>query len=175
LYTFNHNAYLDIFLLIGCGIPNVRYVLSEKTLGYIPVVISAVAAGTRYIPQKKHPNRRLRFFIKTTNFLKRTKYSIMASAEGVHQHFHGIAPFNRGIFHMAMDAGIPIVPLYIHIPEESNMFKTQYAKKGTFHIEILDEIKTAEWKLKDLDDHISEVRNVFVNRFNELNPNHHMV
>lgn len=173
LYTFNHNAYLDVFLLTGFGVPNLRYVLSEKTLVYIPVVISALAVGTRYIPQKKHPERRLKFFISTTAFLKRTNYSIVASAEGVHQHFHGIAPFNRGIFHMALEAGIPVVPLYIHIPEESNMFKTSYAKKGTFHVEILDQIETDNWKLEDLDVHINDVRKVFVNRFNKLNPTHH--
>lgn len=171
LYTFNHNAYLDIFLLTGIGLTNSRYILSEKTLGYIPIVISALAIGTRYIPQKKHPKRRLKFFINTTEFLKRKNYSIIASAEGVHEHFHGIAPFNRGIFHMAMEAGLPIVPLFIHIPEESNMFKTGYAKKGTFRIEILDQIETDDWSLEKLDEHVDQIRNVFVNRFNQLNPN----
>lgn len=54
LYTFNHNSYLDIFLLTGVGLPNLRFLLSEKTLIYVPLVISAKAAGTFYIPQKHH-------------------------------------------------------------------------------------------------------------------------
>ena len=171
LYTFNHNAYLDVFLLTGLGLPNLRFVLSEKTWIYIPLVISALAAGTRYIPQKKHAKRRLKFFMDTTQFLIRTNYSIAASSEGVHDHFHGIAPFNRGIYHMALEANLPIVPLFIHIPKENNMFTFEYAENGTISIEILDEISTNDWTLENLDTHINDVRKVFVKRFNQLNPN----
>lgn len=170
-YTFNHNSYLDVFILTGIGIPNTRFLLSEKTLGYIPIVISALATGTFYIPQKKHPKRRLNFFKRLTNRLKKHNYSIAASSEGVHTHLHGIAPFNRGVYHMALEANLPIVPLYIHIPEESNMYKTNYAKKGTFTLEILDEIDNSNWKLEDLDMHIENVRKVYIERFNYHNPN----
>jgi putative phosphoserine phosphatase/1-acylglycerol-3-phosphate O-acyltransferase len=171
LYTFNHNIKQDIFLLTALGLPNIRFLLSEKTWIYIPLVISALATGTFYIPQKKHPKRRLRFFKKTTNFIKETNYSIAASSEGVHAHFHGIAPFNRGIYHMALEANIPIVPLFIYVPEDNNMTAFKYAKKGILKIELMEEISTKDWSLDNLDTHINDVRNVFVKRFNELNPN----
>jgi putative phosphoserine phosphatase/1-acylglycerol-3-phosphate O-acyltransferase len=170
MYTFNHNSYHDIFMLTGMGVPNLRFVLSEKTWIYIPLVISALAAGTKYIPQKKHEKRRLTWFKKTTDFLKRTNYSIAASSEGVHKQFHGIAPFNRGIYHMALEARIPIVPLFIHIPEENNVFQTGYAQNGTVKLEKLDEISTEDWTFEKLDEHIASVRKIFVDRFNELNP-----
>ncbi|WP_223548465.1 1-acyl-sn-glycerol-3-phosphate acyltransferase [Aestuariivivens sp. NBU2969] len=171
LYTFNHNAEQDIFLLTALGLQNTRFLLSEKTWIYIPLVISALATGTFYIPQKKHPKRRLRFFKKTTKFLKETNYSIAASSEGVHNHFHGIAPFNRGIYRMAIECNIPIVPLFINVPEESNMTDSKYAKNGTLGIELMEEISTKHWDLNNLDKHVNDVRNVFVERFNELNPN----
>lgn len=171
LYTFNHNAEQDIYLLTALGLQNTRFLLSEKTWIYIPLVISALATGTFYIPQKKHPRRRLKFFKKTTKFIKETNYSIAASSEGVHNHFHGIAPFNRGIYHMALESNIPIVPLFINVPEESNMTDSKYAKNGTLGIELLEEISTKDWDINNLDMHINEVRNVFVKRFNELNPN----
>jgi len=170
LYTFNHNSYLDIFLLTGLGVPNLRFVLSEKVWVYIPLIISAMAIGTRFIPQKKSPKRRRNFFKYTTRFLKETKYSIAASAEGVHEHFHGIAPFNQGIFLMALEARLNIVPLYIHIPRENNMFKTEYAKGGVVEIELMNPILTDNWSLENIDAHIDEVRTIFTQRFNALNP-----
>jgi 1-acyl-sn-glycerol-3-phosphate acyltransferase len=169
LYTINHNSFLDVLILTSVGIPNVRYVLSESTLKYIPVIISAKAIGTRYIPQKKHPERRLRFFIRTTSFLKRTNYSIIASAEGVRSWGHFISPFNKGIFHMAMEAKIPIVPLFIYIPEKANPFAGQYSKPGKIKLLILDEIDNSDWKLETIWDEIAKVRQVYVNKFNELN------
>jgi 1-acyl-sn-glycerol-3-phosphate acyltransferase len=171
LYTFNHNAEQDIFLLTALGLQNTRFILSEKTWIYIPLVISALASGTFYIPQKKHSKRRAQFFKKTTKFIKKTNYSIAASSEGVHSHFHGIAPFNRGIYEMALEANIPIVPLFINVPEENNMTAHKYAKNGLLGIELLAEISTKDWKIEELDRHINDVRTIFVNRFNELNPN----
>lgn len=171
LYTFNHNAEQDIFLLTALGLQNTRFLLSEKTWIYIPLVVSALATGTFYIPQKKHPKRRLRFFKKTTKFLKETNYSIAASSEGVHDMFHGIAPFNRGIYEMALEANLPIVPIYIHVPEGCNMNYWEFAKRGVLSIEKLDEIPTIDWDIDNLEAHINDVRNVFVKRFNALNPN----
>jgi len=171
LYTFNHNAQQDIFLLTALGLQDTRFILSEKTWVYIPLVISALATGTFYIPQKKHPKRRAQFFKKTTKFLKKTNYSIAASSEGVHSHYHGVAPFNREIYLMAIEANIPIVPLFINVPEECNMTGPKYAKNGILGIELLEEISTKDWKIEDLDKHINDVRTIIVNRFNELNPN----
>jgi 1-acyl-sn-glycerol-3-phosphate acyltransferase len=169
LYTLNHNSYLDIFLLTAIGLPNTRFILSEVTLKFIPMILSAKAIGTFYIPQKKHEKRRLRFFIKTTSFLKRTTYSIIASPEGVSKYIRGINPFNKGIFHMAMKAKIPIVPLYIHIPEDINTYKGEYSKSGKIQLEILKEIDNSEWTLETIWEHIAKVRRVYVDRFNELN------
>jgi 1-acyl-sn-glycerol-3-phosphate acyltransferase len=175
LYIFNHNSYLDIFLLSGVGLSNIRYLLSEKTLIYIPLVLSAKALGTFYIPRKKHHRRRLKFLIKTTKFLKRNKQiSIVGSAEGVHKFVYGIANFNRGIFHMAVEAKLNIVPLYILIPKDSCTTDYTNAKGGRLKLEVHQEIDTSSWSIDKLDEHISEVRQVYVNRFNELNPNEKM-
>ncbi|MFT7611572.1 MAG: 1-acyl-sn-glycerol-3-phosphate acyltransferase [Parvicellaceae bacterium] len=171
LYVFNHNSFLDIFLLTGMGLGNIRYLLSEKTLIYVPLILSAKTVGTRFIPQKKHKERRLKFLIRTTEFLKTRQLSIAGAAEGVHEHNHGISPFNRGVFHMAFEAQLPIVSLYIHVPIESDPLRGKNAKGGTLKLEILEETETKNWSLENLDDHINDVRNTYVSRFNQLNPN----
>lgn len=174
-YTFNHNAYLDVFLLTGLALPNTRFLLSEKTWFYLPVTLAAWVIGTFYIPTKNFPKRRARFFERTTQKLHRNKYSFAGSSEGVHEHFHGIAPFNQGVYRMAMEAGLPVVCLYIHIPEENNMFTNTYAKNGTLEVEVMATVPTEGWTEDNLEERIAYVRSLYVNRFNELNPNHHQV
>jgi 1-acyl-sn-glycerol-3-phosphate acyltransferase len=169
LYTINHNSYLDTFLLTSVGIPNTRFILSEKTLKFIPMIIAAKAFGTWYIPQQWHKKRRMNFFIKKTAVLKRTKLSVIAAAEGVHEFGHTIAPFNKGIFHMALDAGIPIVPLFIYTPEEANPFIGKYSKTGRLKLCIMEEIDTSGWKLETIREEIDKVRDIYVSKFNELN------
>ena len=133
------------------------------------MVIAAKAFGTWYIPQQSHVKRRLSFFIRKTSVLKRTNYSVVAAAEGVHEHSHGINRFNKGIFHMALEAGMPLVPLFIYIPEEANPYSGQYSKSGVIKLIILDEIDTSNWKLETLREEIDKVRKIYVDKFNELN------
>ena len=121
------------------------------------------------IPQKKHPERRLKFFLRATEFLKKKNKSLIVSAEGVREYIHGIQPFNKGIFHMAMEAGLSIVPIYIHIPADINPYKGNYAKAGHMHVELLDEVDTSQWELESIRDEIDKVRKMYVDKFNELN------
>ncbi len=172
LYIINHNSYLDIFLIAAIGLPDTRYVISEITLKFVHLVIVAKAIGTFFIPQKKHPVRRLKFFIRKTEFMKRSGKSLIVSAEGVRGYIHGIQPFNKGIFHMAMEAGVPLVPIYIHIPEEANPYKGEYSKGGKVHLELLDEIDNSTWKLDTIWEEIAKVRKVYVEKFNQLNGTH---
>lgn len=172
-YTFNHNSYLDIFLLTAIGLPNLRFLLSYTTLKYIPLVISAKAIGTYYVPTKKTPILRDKFFRRITKKVKNQNNSIAGSSEGVHDYLHGIGPFNREVYEMALEAGMSVVPIFIYIPEECNVFKgDKYAKSGTVKLEVLNRIEVKHWSFESLDAHIDEVRHVFVNRFNELNPDH---
>jgi 1-acyl-sn-glycerol-3-phosphate acyltransferase len=171
LYTFNHSSYLDIFLLTGLGLPNSRFLFSTKTLKFIPLVIAAKALGTYYIPMQDKKEKRLNFLIRITSLIKRKKLSLIASSEGVRPYVHAITRFNRGIYHLALEAKLPIVALFIYIPEDLNPYMgNKVAKGGVVSLEILKEFSTSDWKLENLEYHIETVRNAFVNRFNELNP-----
>lgn len=168
--TFNHNSYLDIFALTALGIENARFLLSEKTIRIIPFTLAAIALGVIYIPQKKHAKRRLKFFINLEKKIKREQFHVLGSSEGVHSHFHGIDSFNNGVYHMAIACKMPIVPLFIFVPKESNPFNTyKYVEAGTIQIDVLELQDAAEWKLEDLERHKNDVRKLFVDKFNAVN------
>jgi putative phosphoserine phosphatase/1-acylglycerol-3-phosphate O-acyltransferase len=172
MYTFNHNSYFDVLVVTALGLTNTRCFLSEKTLKFVPVTISALAIGTLYIPMMKHARRRERFFAKTTERIKREKFSVLVSSEGVHTFVHGIAPFNTGVYRMACEAGLPIVPLYLHIPKEVNSLEGFNYKSGTIRVEVLPTIETRDWKEEELPNHIESVRDLFVQRFNDAHGYH---
>ncbi len=168
--TFNHNSYFDIFALTALGLPNTRFMLSEKTIKIIPLTLAALAIDVLYIPQKKHPVRRMQFFRKISEMGLTIPYHIAASSEGVHDHHHGIDKFNRGVYLMATLCKMNILPLFIYVPEESNPFnKYKYFKRGTVKIEVMPVITTQHWELTDLDANKEAVRALFVQKFNEYN------
>jgi len=168
-YTFNHNSHLDAFILMCLGLTNTRFLMSEKTLHYLPATLAALAIGVLYIPTKNYKERRLKFFIKLAERIKKEKVSIAGSSEGTGGEFNTINQFNRGVYHMALVSEMPIVAIFIYTPVESNP-STDFRpiKKGTVRMELLDIIPTTDWKLKNLDSHIEEVRNMYVEKFNSF-------
>ncbi|MFN8360304.1 MAG: 1-acyl-sn-glycerol-3-phosphate acyltransferase [Candidatus Kapaibacterium sp.] len=168
-YTFNHSSFLDGFILMSLRLTDARILLSEVTLKYIPFTIAALSIGVLYIPTKENRSRRLKFFMELEQRIKREKFSMVGSSEGVHKHFHTIAGFNRGVYHTALVCGMPIVALFIYTPIESNPHcDFRPMKKGHVRIELLNIIPTASWTLENLDAHIEDVRRQYVARFNEL-------
>ena len=170
-YTFNHNSYFDPFMLTAMGIPNCKIVLSEKTLKILPLTLVAFGIGIIYIPMKKNVARRLRFFKKLEANILKDKFSVFASSEGVHDFIDGIAPFNKGVYHMATVCKLDIIPIYFHIPKTSNPLDNQSIynlqfESGQAYVAMLDRISVKDWKLSELEENKEMVRNIFVNQFN---------
>lgn len=167
-FTFNHNSYLDGFVLMGLGLKDLRILMSEKILIFLPVALVSFSVGLLYIPQKKNKERRMNLFFRTEKRVFDERVSIMGSSEGVHKYGERIAPFNRGVYHMALNCKMPVVALFIYTPVESNPYANfRPFKRGTVIIETLGVYPTEDWKLEDLDRHIADVRSQYVKRFNE--------
>jgi 1-acyl-sn-glycerol-3-phosphate acyltransferase len=169
MYTFNHNSFLDVLVLTALAIPNTRFFLSEKTRKIFPLTLSALAIGVYYIPVKKDPVRRDEFFKRVTEDLKNGSGSVFVSSEGVHQFIHGIAKFNDGVYEMAFNSGIPIQPVYLHIPKETNSLEGYRFKSGNIEISLLNQIPTSDWKSDTISVEKNKVRDLFVNEFNRRN------
>ena len=169
LNGFNHNSYLDLFALSALGYTNMHFLLSERTIKFIPFTISALSIGVIYIPQKKHLERRMKFFHKLEERITKEHLNIAGAPEGSHDWLNGIGSFNKGIFHMATICKQNIIPMFIYVPEESNpLVKYQYFKRGTIKIEMLPMIDTQNWKLEDLESNKEFVRSIYVNKYNSI-------
>lgn len=161
--TFNHNSFLDGFVLMSMGFPNTRVVMSYRMIYYIPATLISLSIGVLYIPQKEYPKSRLNFFKRLEKRLKKENTGFIGSSEGVHEYTNEINEFNRGVYHTAMLCALPVFALYIYTPEASNpMAKFKPFKRGTIFIDLIDIIETKNWTLENLDFHIEEVRSKYI-------------
>jgi 1-acyl-sn-glycerol-3-phosphate acyltransferase len=167
LYIFNHNSYLDIFIIPAMRIPKCRYIISEVTKSIFPLYLSNLANGAIFIPHPKKNDKRREFFNKTSRDLREDNYSLFASPEGVHTFSHGINEFNLGIFKMAMDAKVDICPLFFNMKKENNPFESFFFKRGPIVIEQMPIISTSAWTDENLEIKVKEVEQIFQNKFIE--------
>jgi putative phosphoserine phosphatase/1-acylglycerol-3-phosphate O-acyltransferase len=69
--------------------------------------------------------------------------------------------FKKGGFHLAMAAGVPVVPLILQGAGDV-MWKSSFtAHSGTVTVTVGEPIPTTDWTAETLDEHIAEVRAVY--------------
>ena len=161
-YFFNHNSYLDLFLVPMLGLPRTRAIISEGVKGILPLHLCSVGIDVLYIPDSHKTAERIAFFQRVSADLRANHYSVICSPEGQHEFLGEIAKFNRGVFHMAMAAQAPIELVYFDIPAALDPLESSEMSSGTVTLRSLGRVDTAEWTVPGLPDHIADVRKVFV-------------
>ena len=167
IYMFNHNSFLDIFIVPMLGLENTRFIISEATRSILPLHLCNLGIDVLYIPPKGDPDRRLAFFKRVTTQLKNGEFSVICSPEGQHTFRHGISAFNRGVFHMTVASKRPIQTLFFNIPKSANPLESPRLRPCEVKIEVKELIRTTDWRLDNLDLKIDETREKFINYYFE--------
>ncbi|MCB2087899.1 MAG: HAD-IB family hydrolase [Sphingomonadaceae bacterium] len=91
-------------------------------------------------------------------------YSIVIAPEGtrVRDMTVELGPFKKGAFHMAMAAGVPIIPVVIRNALDIGARDAKIMRPGTVDIAVLPPIPTEDWDVAELDDRIAEVRQLYL-------------
>lgn len=164
-YFFNHNSFLDIFVIPLLGLKNTRFIISEGISNIIPLHLSNLGVDVLYIPDSHKTEERIAFFKRVASDLKEGKYSIICAPEGRHDWIHGIAPFNRGVFHMAQQAQVPIHNLFFDIPRDANPMHGPDMKPCTVKITSQEIIPTSNWIEEEIDAKKNEIHHKFLSYY----------
>lgn len=168
VYVSNHTSTLDLFVLVALGLPNCRFFLSGFLRKFVPLGIIAWAMGTFFTVPQDRPDDRRRIFRRAADTLKRTGESVYLSPEGARITTGEIGQFNKGAFHLATDLGVPIVPMYFHIPHSMDPGMGYSAGRGTVTVHVLPPIDTTGWTVEDVPINKDSVRDTFVRMHQEL-------
>ncbi|HKJ33188.1 MAG TPA: lysophospholipid acyltransferase family protein, partial [Balneolales bacterium] len=111
IYLINHSSTLDMFVIIGLGLPRVRF-LAKYELQFNPIFyLVGNLTGQIFIVRQKS-EKAIQKIKKAYKKIKRNRLSILVAPEGSRKHEGIIGPFKKGAFRMAMDLNYPIVPIY---------------------------------------------------------------
>src|SRR5689334_8833305 len=88
--------------------------------------------------------------------------SLVIAPEGTRSPTPALGPFKKGAFHVAMEAGVPIVPIVIRNSGELMWRSARTIHSGTVQVAVLPPIPTTGWAPADLDAHVAEVRGQYL-------------
>lgn len=114
VFIGNHQTELDV-LMLGCMFPKYCSVTAKKSLKKVPFLGWYMAlSGTVFIDRKNSKDAREAMAGAASEIQKR-KQSVYIFPEGTRSYAKDpeLLPFKKGAFHLAVQAGVPIVPVVV--------------------------------------------------------------
>ena len=96
--------------------------------------------------------------------------SVAMSPEGTRSSTPTLARFKKGAFHLAMQAGVPIVPVVLHNSGDVQPKGDMIYHPGTVKVEVLPPIETGDWSVDEIDEHVATVRDMYLEALGQKPP-----
>jgi putative phosphoserine phosphatase/1-acylglycerol-3-phosphate O-acyltransferase len=100
--------------------------------------------------------------LKPVEDLARKGLSVLVAPEGTRVDDGQIAPFKKGAFRIAMETGLPIVPIIIRNADSLGSRGALAMRPGTIDVAVLEPVSVKDWTLDELTERIEEVRQLFI-------------
>lgn len=159
VYLFNHTNELDFFANAVVA-PYATLVFGKRELARIPCLGWMWLLGGHPMIKRDQRDQWQQVLDHVTAQVASGRYATMIAPEGTRTRDGKLRPFKKGPFHMALAAGAPIVPVVIH--DARALLNKGGLRRGTLRLTILPPIPTAGWREEDLDRHVEEVRDIYL-------------
>ena len=80
-----------------------------------------------------------------------------------------LIPFKKGFVHLALETGLPVVPVMLHGAHEVWPAKTMQFYPGNVEVEVLDPIETDKWSKDTVDNHVEHVKSIMAKSLAQRN------
>jgi putative phosphoserine phosphatase/1-acylglycerol-3-phosphate O-acyltransferase len=88
--------------------------------------------------------------------------SLIIAPEGTRSTTAAVGRFKKGAFRLAMDAGVPIVPVVFRNVLDALPKGAFVVRPAVVEVEVLPPVETSSWTLDTLDDRIRDVRDCYI-------------
>jgi putative phosphoserine phosphatase/1-acylglycerol-3-phosphate O-acyltransferase len=97
----------------------------------------------------------------------RSGISIAMSPEGTRSLTPMIGTFKKGGFHLARDAGVPIVPIVIRNAGEIMWRNASIAQSGSVEVAVHEPVPTAGWARGDIQPWVDRIRQLYIDSLDD--------
>lgn len=171
VFISNHQTELDV-LMLGRMFPKHCSVTSKKALKYYPFLgWFMTLSGTVFIDRANRKNA-VASFDSAVKQIKAAQQSVWIFPEGTRSNFTGpdMLPFKKGCFHLAIQAGVDIVPVVVANYSDMFNWRARRCEAGVCRVRVLAPISTKGMTAEDVDRLAKEVREDMIEHLKEIHP-----
>ena len=160
VFILNHQSNADMLIAIKLIRKEARGV-AKMELKKMPVVGQILEASGTIFLDRTDKEKAIEALKPAIDSL-RSGISIVIFPEGTRSYDYTLGRFKKGAFHIAMEAGVPIVPIVLKnahdvMPRGKNIFNPALVE-----VIVHPPILTHDWDKNNLDSKIREIRNIFL-------------
>jgi putative phosphoserine phosphatase / 1-acylglycerol-3-phosphate O-acyltransferase len=159
VFIFNHQSGIDMLLL--CKLLRRDFVgVAKQEVRNNPIFGPVFTlAGTVFI-DRANPERAIEAMRPAVEAL-RQGLSIVIAPEGTRSSTPRLARFKKGAFHLAMQAGLPIVPIVFRNALDALPKHALFVRPATIEVVVHPPIPTTDWTPQRLDREIAAIHRLY--------------
>lgn len=154
IYISNHTSIVDIFLAIWLS-PIGTVGVAKKQVIYYPFFGQMYWLSGHLRIDRGDSKGAVESLQELARITKENGLSIYIWPEGTRSRDGRLLPFKKGIVHLALQTGLPIVPVVIHNGHKVWEKNTLVIGKAPLHIDILPPVDTSDWSLDTIEEHLA--------------------
>ncbi|HKK75663.1 MAG TPA: HAD-IB family hydrolase [Saprospiraceae bacterium] len=166
VFLFNHQSNADLFIIAKLLRRDVTGV-AKKELQNFPILGQMMASAGIIFVDRQNREQAIEALQPAVETI-RNGTSLAIAPEGTRSYSYKLGKFKKGAFHLAMQAGVPLVPIVIKnahdaMPRGSNVFRPTAVE-----VVVLPGIPTEDWKREELNENIAKVRQLFLDELGQV-------
>lgn len=157
--VFNHQSSFDL-VAITVAMGGRLTCIAKKELFNSPVVGQILRFGGATFIERSgaDPKAELAPVVDTLH----RGVSVVVAPEGTRSLTPGVGEFKKGAFHVAIQAGVPVIPIVVRNSGEIIWRNSGVVRKGDVDVVVLPPIDVSGWDPDDMDADVERVRQLFV-------------
>ncbi|KAH6664930.1 hypothetical protein B0J14DRAFT_239406 [Halenospora varia] len=163
VFIGNHQTELDV-LMLGCIFPKYCSVTAKSSLKRIPFLGWFMSlSGSVFINRANSTSARSAME-GASEEIRREKQSVYIFPEGTRSYAKEpmLLPFKKGAFHLALQAGVPIVPVVCANYSDILYVQGRTFRSGTIPVKVLKPIDTSKLTAADIEDLARDTRELML-------------
>jgi putative phosphoserine phosphatase / 1-acylglycerol-3-phosphate O-acyltransferase len=160
VFIFNHQSNADALIAVKLLRTGIRGV-AKKELQKMPIVGQILQITGTIFLDRADKEKSIEAMKPAVESLQNGT-SVVIFPEGTRSYDYTLGKFKKGAFHLAMQAGVPLVPIILKnahdaMPRGKNLFNPTLVE-----VIVLPPISTKSWTKENMDKKIAEVRGKFL-------------
>ncbi len=161
VFVFNHQSKADVVIMAQLVRRDMAGV-GKQEIRKMPVIGKVLELGGVVMIDRANSASAIQAMAPLVEAMHKEGKSVALAPEGTRSISPRLSRFKKGAFHLAMQAGVPMIPVVIRNAGDVAPKGDFVFRPATVDVEVLEPVDTSQWQTDTIDDHVREVRNLFL-------------